>query len=279
MRNIVLAFIVCLPLHLEAQHTEKFITLSNQLNEASGIVAVDDTTFIVHNDGGNEPMLYVIDRIGKLLHTCRVLNATNEDWEDLTLDDAGNLYIGDFGNNLNTRKDLKIYKVNIYTVLNQHQVSPEIIEFHYKEQVAFPPRDSELEFDCEALTYFKGKLHLFTKSSAKPWNGYTYHYELPVLEGSYEINRIDSIFIGKSGWMLDAVTGITSDDRSLYILTYNRVVVIDMISKKIRNEINFKGYNQKEGIAVGSDGSIYIVAEKQRFVGGPYLYLINYDKE
>jgi len=279
MRVISLTFIVCLSLHVKGQYTEQSITIPNVFSEASGIVAINDTTFIIHNDGGDEPTLYVINQFGKLLNTCRVSNATNEDWEDLTRDGMGNLYVGDFGNNLNTRQDLKIYKVNESAVLNQHQVSAEVIRFHYQEQHAFPPKDEELDFDCEALTYAEGKLHLYTKSRSKPWHGYTFHYELPPYEGDYEINRMDSIFIGKSGWMFDCVTGASSNDQWLYLLTYNRLVVLDKLTYKKQQEIHFKGYTQKEGITHSNTGKVFIVAEKQRFIGGPYFYIIDDDRD
>lgn len=279
MRIIVSIFMVCLSLNVKAQHTEEVISLSTSLSEVSGIVTVNDTTFIVHNDGGNEPLLHVMNSSGKLIHSCLISPATNQDWEDLTLDDAGNLYIGDIGNNLNTRKDLKIYKVNLNAVLSQGHVTPEIIAFTYKEQIAFPPEESALEFDCEALTYYGGKLHMFTKSRTKPWKGYSYHYELPAVAGSYEINRKDSIWIGNSGWMFDAVTGVASDREQLYLLTYNRIVILDLTTQQRRSEINFKGYNQHEGIAVGSDRNVYVVAEKQRFIGGPFFKIISDDKK
>ena len=39
-------------------------------------------------------------------------NALNIDWEDLTSDSIGNIYIGDFGDNKKERKTYVIYKVN-----------------------------------------------------------------------------------------------------------------------------------------------------------------------
>ena len=51
-----------------------------------------------------------------------VVNAENNDWEDLTADDKGNLYIGDFGNNHNKRKNLSILKIKSKDLKNKNKV-------------------------------------------------------------------------------------------------------------------------------------------------------------
>src|SRR3954452_480338 len=69
--------------------------------EPSGIVASrkNPGIFWVHNDSGNPPVLFAVKRDGKLVREYRV-EAVNLDWEDIAIDDAGHLYIGDIGNNL-----------------------------------------------------------------------------------------------------------------------------------------------------------------------------------
>ena len=51
-------------------------------------------------DSGNESKLFNIDDKGGVIGEVNV-GITNNDWEDLTCDAEGNLYIGDFGNNNN----------------------------------------------------------------------------------------------------------------------------------------------------------------------------------
>ena len=87
-------------------------TLSREVDETSGLVLLKNGKLISINDGGSLPRLYSIDSAsGKVIHRQDLLNASNIDWEELTLDQEGNLYIGDFGNNFNWRKDLCIYRV------------------------------------------------------------------------------------------------------------------------------------------------------------------------
>ena len=89
---------------------EQIASLPAILNESSGLENAGSGEFWSHNDKGGNPELYRFDTLGMLEQTLRITNASNVDWEDMTIDDAGNIYIGDFGNNNNERTDLKIYK-------------------------------------------------------------------------------------------------------------------------------------------------------------------------
>ncbi len=69
--------------------------------ESSGIAASRKYpgVFWTHNDSGNAPVLYAINREGKTINAFAV-SASNRDWEDICIDDEGHLYIGEIGNNL-----------------------------------------------------------------------------------------------------------------------------------------------------------------------------------
>ena len=85
--------------------------LPKKLKEVSGTQINKDSEIIwMLNDGGNPSELYAFSKKGKLKRTLNI-KAKNNDWEDLAIDDKGNIYIGDFGNNLNKRKNLVILKV------------------------------------------------------------------------------------------------------------------------------------------------------------------------
>ena len=85
--------------------------LPETLKEISGGVFVNDTTLIAHNDSGNEPFLYVVNLDGSIRHKALLTGSGNIDFEDITTDNKGNIYLGDFGNNANTRRDLTIWKI------------------------------------------------------------------------------------------------------------------------------------------------------------------------
>lgn len=69
--------------------------------EASGIVAsrTHPGIFWVHNDSGNPASLFAVRVDGSLVREYAVA-AANVDWEDIAVDDAGHLYLGDIGDNL-----------------------------------------------------------------------------------------------------------------------------------------------------------------------------------
>jgi hypothetical protein len=101
----------------DAQKKIRSFKLDDELKEISGLESINDSLFIGHNDGGNDPLLYVMNQEGKILKSCKIYNAKNTDWEDLTKDDKGNLYIADIGNNANKRKKVRILKVELDSVL------------------------------------------------------------------------------------------------------------------------------------------------------------------
>jgi hypothetical protein len=73
--------------------------------------------FWMHNDSGDEPRVSPIHRNGEAYHSTRepqtpgvlIGGAINVDWEDITIDEEGNLIVADVGNNENDRRDLVLY--------------------------------------------------------------------------------------------------------------------------------------------------------------------------
>ncbi|HBI01157.1 MAG TPA: hypothetical protein DDY18_05985, partial [Flavobacterium sp.] len=86
------------------------VSLPQNLSEVSGMVATDSIIWMIE-DSGNKSKIYGIKYDGMVEHTIKLDDIPNIDWEDLTRDN-NNLYIGDFGNNDNDRKDLAIYKIS-----------------------------------------------------------------------------------------------------------------------------------------------------------------------
>ena len=88
------------------------------------------------NDSGNEPELYKFDTLtGQISQTIAISGAQNVDWEDLAQDET-RIFIGDFGNNLGNRTDLKIYVVEKSSIpaSGNAEVLATEIEFSYGDQ-------------------------------------------------------------------------------------------------------------------------------------------------
>lgn len=156
--------------------------LPSDLNENSGLLNLDGEIW-THNDSGGEPELYQADpATGTIIRTVAVVNAQNEDWEDITWDDTF-IYIGDFGNNEGNRTDLRIYRVPRSELNASDEVTAESIEFYYSDQTSFDPNYHYTNFDCEAMIHWGDQLYLFTKN----WiDSKTNCYALPDSPGTYE---------------------------------------------------------------------------------------------
>ncbi len=185
--------------------------LPSCLTEVSGVYCAGPDSLWWHNDSGNEPVLYLTDRFGHLLDSLEVQEAEATDWEDLTGDPEGNLYLGDFGNNRNERRDLHILRFDPAT--------KEIgrIDFRFPDQLAFPPPFEEAHFDTEAFFWHTDSLHLFTKAKLGTGCYQTKHYVLPARPGTYVAELRDSLTLPKR---VVTAAGISDDGQRVALLAY-----------------------------------------------------------
>lgn len=280
MRQFLFLLLLFQASQLSAQKPEKVAKLPESMEEISGLAFLNDTVLIGHNDGGNDPILYFLTLKGRKFHQVTVTDAKNNDWEDICTDGKGNIYIGDFGNNENKRKKLHIYKVSTWNILKKDEVKAEEIEFTYAEQEEnYPPEESKLHFDAEAMAYYKDSIHIFTKCRTKPFDGKSFHYVVSVKPGKYKLTKKSELFLGKGGFYMDAVTAAAICGDVCYILTYNRMIIYKMKNGKLeyQKKIYLKPYSQKEAIATRDNKTVYIADEKQKVIGGGNLYKIKLD--
>ncbi len=259
----------------QGQHLKRIAKLSNELEEISGLVTYNDTLFLAHNDGGNKPVLYFLDKLGTIKHRVTVQNATNVDWEDLTKDDKGNLYLADLGNNLNKRTDLCIYVIQLEGLHLKNSISAEKINIRYKEQKAFPPREDSLHFDVEAITFYNDSLYLFSKSKTKPFDGICNVYKLPTIIGTYALKKTQTLQFKTRKEILDAVTAATVIDKRFYILTYSGIDCFEIQENGLLNHkdrTNLEFLSQKEALC--SDGKFFYLADEKRGKLGGKLYAL-----
>jgi hypothetical protein len=256
--------------------------LNDKIQETSGLNMLNGKLY-TFNDSGNTPELFEIDKkTGEILNSIKI-NAKNKDWEALT-NDGNNFYIGDFGNNNGTRKDLEIYKVP-FGNNSLKTDSVRLISFEYPEQKEFIPKNLETNFDAESMIYLNGKLHIFTKEwSAKS----TSHYIIdPEISEKQKAEKLESY---KTGFV---VTDASYFDKKLYLIGYTKKTEVFLdIFNETESGIFFKenpkhyylgsalSIGQIEGIAVDETG-IYISGEKFHSPLGstkPCFYFIPKDK-
>ncbi len=233
-------------------------------DENSGLAWSDKEGFFwTHNDSGGKSELYRVNKSGDLDSVWVVPGAVNVDWEDLARDDEGNIYIGDFGNNSQKRKNLMIYKMS-------PSGKVEKIGFSYKDQTEYPAASPD--FDCEAFFWYENHLYLFTKSwEKKKSREITKLYRLSDQPGNYEIEPSERYRIGMKVTAVDI-----SPDRTKYaLLTYGKLFIFG-----IENHIiNFSkplaclktGRKQTEGLLFTDNHTVMFTNEQG------HIYLLRLD--
>jgi hypothetical protein len=96
-----------------AQPTTRAITeLDPAIPESSGAIPSrrNPDLFWTHNDSGNPPELFAVDRKGHVVAKVTVA-AKNHDWEDIAADAEGRVYIADIGDNAGQRKSVFVYRL------------------------------------------------------------------------------------------------------------------------------------------------------------------------
>jgi hypothetical protein len=252
--------------------------LSKNLEEVSGTEVVSGSKLIwMLNDGGNKSKIYGVSKKGKIVKDIRI-KAKNNDWEDLTSDEKGNLYIGDFGNNESRRKNLTILKIKHKDLSSNKKVTVEKIRFYYPNQTSFPPKKKQLFFDAESFFYYKDSFYIFTKSRVKNKFGKTSLYRIPAKKGNHKAEFIsDFSNCGEMDcWITSA--DISNDGNKVALLSPSSVLIFsdykkdDFLSGKLTKfPLNYN--SQKEGITFKDNKTLLITDEKAHGVGGDFYEL------
>jgi len=89
------------------------VMTDSDITESSGLVASRKFpgVFWTHNDHGESPRLFAMSRNGFSAGKFHVTGATISDWEDISTDDSGNLYIADIGDNDENRDQIQVYRI------------------------------------------------------------------------------------------------------------------------------------------------------------------------
>ena len=160
----LVAFALTSPIEASIALRPYAVIESLKVSECSGIAKSNqfEDVYWVHNDSAGGSDLYAINHSGKLLSIIPT-SIPNTDWEDIATDKVGNLFIGDFGNFNNVRRNLAIhFLAEPDPSTNPNDLAYRSFPFVYPDQNEFPPK--RRLFDCEALFWADGSLFLLTKS-------------------------------------------------------------------------------------------------------------------
>ena len=249
-------------------------SLPKKLKEVSGIALSPDKKIIwAIEDAGNKNMVYGLDRGGKQVADVLVENTENNDWEDITSDKNGNLYIGDFGNNDNDRQNLSIIKIDLKS---ENQKSTKVIQkttFHYESQTDFPPKKSNWLYDCEAFVEKDGYFYLFTKNRSKGFDGTFLVFKIPNQAGDFEAKLIGTLkLVGTYGDAAITSAAINSKNQ-IVLLTHKNIHIVSGFGNDNFNsakilKISLNHNSQKEAVVFLDDKTLLIADERSKKEGG-----------
>lgn len=251
---------------------------SDTLSENSGLTFFKENLLTI-NDSGNSSEVFTINKKNGTIINRIATNLKNTDWEAITSDSI-HIYIGDFGNNLGNRKDLKVFQIPSDSITNAKE-----IPYYYPEQKEFVPKNLKNNFDAEAMIYLNGKIHIFTKEwASKATSHYTIDPQISEIQAAEKLETFRTDFV---------VTDASYFNKKLYLVGYTKNTEVFL---SVFNETK-KGFffetkprkfylgsalsvGQIEGIAVNQTG-IYISGEKFVTPVGnskPRLYFIPHEK-
>jgi len=275
---ILIAFVLCSAAIPTLNTNPTLITnLPSFIIESSGLEITQNDNNILFwtlEDSGSVPELYAFDEDGDLLHTLEVQSLSNRDWEELAMDEAGNLYIADIGDNSNNYDELYIHKINSQDLINsdeEFEVDPEhSITFVYET----PPNETEDRLNAEALIAFTDSLYIFTKyhtdGDADP--GKTSLYRLPTpSEATTDV--LTAEFLGNFQTFDDIVNGeitsvdISPDLKKVALLSYTNIWIFynfegrDFLGGDVVS-IALEPCKKREAICFLNNCELYITNEK-----------------
>ncbi|WP_204344006.1 hypothetical protein [Psychroserpens algicola] len=241
--------------------------LPSGLKEISAIEKTSKSDILwVIEDAGNNNHLYGLDAKVKITKDIEIENVQNIDWEDLTSDTDGNIYIGDFGNNSKKRKNFAIYKVS-HPENAESSAKAEVISFKL-------PKDMKSE-DFESFFLYNDAFYMFSKDHKK-----CELIKVPNQVGDHVAEYISEVKLkGKKTKVTSA--DISQDGKTVVLLNHDKLWKLsdfasdDFFSGTIE-AMAFEHESQKEGINILDSNEVLITDEKTKHEGGK-LYLFGLD--
>jgi hypothetical protein len=234
-------------------------SINNSLKEVSAVeLDLHSELYWVIEDAGNQNHMYGLNNKGHIKRDITISNAKNRDWEELTADSLGNLYIGDFGNNNEKRQSFKIYKINAEDLTKDAVVA---------ETITFKLPKNEDSKDFESFFLYDNFFYIFSKETKK-----FITLKVPNIIGEHEAKVIANYNLDVKHNRITSAD-ISNDNKTVILLNHDKIWKLsnyknaDFFSGNI--EVFPFGHNsQKEGVCFKNDSVVVITDERNGSEGG-----------
>lgn len=239
--------------------------------ENSGIVKsrTTDNLFWLHNDSGDEPKIYPIRANGEDYKVTRyagdlgvtIAGAINVDWEDITVDDSGNVIVSDLGNNRNDRRDLVFYIIPEPNPSAGRSTFIKRYFVRYPEQTSFPAPKENFNFDCEGVFTINNVIYCFSKNRSDSLST-LYRLDNPEEGKQNVLTSLETIDVGGQVVGADA----SADGKRLVLITYESIWLFERNSLEesfFKGTIHYAPYkaDQCESVCFADDKTLKMVDE------------------
>lgn len=233
--------------------------IPSHIDEASAAETLPNSDLIwTIEDSGNKNTLYGLNNKGTIIKNIIIKGAKNVDWEDLTSDSEGNIYIGDFGNNSKKRKTFNIYKV-INAAVSDQDIRIETISFKI-------PNTIKAE-DYEAFFILNNNFYIFSKNDKK-----AIVISVPNKTGNQVASFVTEFNLkGKKNRITAA--DISPDKKTIVLLNHDKLWELtnfdgDNFFEGTIKALPFMHNSQKEGLCFKTNTTVYITDEYSHSNGG-----------
>ncbi len=241
--------------------------INSSLKEVSAAEITSHSEIIwAIEDSGNNNNLYGLNEEGNIIRDIDISNAKNNDWEDLTSDESGNIYIGDFGNNNKKRSIFRILKIKARD-LNNDAANAEVITF------TLPKGQNAKDF--EAFFLYQNYFYIFSKETKK-----FLVFKVPNQVGEHTA-VLRSDYNLKGGNNKITAADISPDGKTVVLLNHDKLWKLtgftsdDFFSGSLE-DIRFEHSSQKEGIGFKDNHTVIITDERNNSEGGNiYTFELN----
>ncbi len=251
---------------------------NKEIDEASGIAFSRTMPGIIytHNDSGGEPVVYMIDTLGKDKGEIKLKGIQNRDWEDIAvgpgpMSGVSYIYIGEIGDNLAIHNEVMIYRIpEPKSIKEIATVSPEKLKLTYPDGAR----------DAETLMVDPVSKDIFILSKRDSAN---ILYKVPnsaFEKGEYVLEKVMEL-----PFTMSVAGDISADGSQILIKNYFAVFYWqrekgESIPEALKRKplvLPYKPEPQGEAIAFKPSGKSYFTLSEKRFGIEPILY--RYDKK